>query len=87
MQRGGSGQESGCYNQKFLFDLHEIAMLAALPRLFLAPMEGLADWLLRDLLTQAGGYDAAVCEFVRISGPKMPLRSFRLLIIELSRWR
>ena len=25
-------------------------------RILLAPMEGLADWLLRDVLTQAGGY-------------------------------
>ena len=41
-------------------------------RIILAPMEGLADWLLRDVLTQAGGYDAAVCEFVRVSGPRMP---------------
>ena len=46
-------------------------------------MEGLADWLLRDVLTQAGGYDAAVSEFVRVSGPKMPLRSFRRACPEL----
>lgn len=52
-------------------------------RLILAPMEGLADWLLRDILTQAGGYDAAVSEFVRVSGPKMPLRSFRRVSPEL----
>ena len=43
-------------------------------RVLLAPMEGLADWLLRDVLTQAGGYDVAVGEFVRVAGPKMPSR-------------
>lgn len=53
-------------------------------RVILAPMEGLADWLLRDVLTQAGGYDAAVCEFVRVSGPRMPLRCFRKVSPELS---
>ena len=52
-------------------------------RVILAPMEGLADWLLRDVLTQVGGYDAAVSEFVRVSGPKMPLRSFRRVSPEL----
>lgn len=52
-------------------------------RLLLAPMEGLADWLLRDVLTQAGGYDAAVSEFVRVAGPKMPPRSFRRVSPEL----
>ena len=54
-------------------------------RIFLAPMEGLADWLLRDVLTQAGGYDVAVCEFVRVAGPRMPSRSFRKISPELSR--
>ena len=52
-------------------------------RIILAPMEGLADWLLRDVLTQAGGYDAAVCEFVRVSGPRMPSRAFRRVCPEL----
>ena len=52
-------------------------------RLFLAPMEGLADSLLRDLLTRIGGYDAAVCEFVRVSGTPLPLRTFRRVCPEL----
>ena len=52
-------------------------------RILLAPMEGLADWLLRDILTQAGGYDVAVSEFVRVAGPKMPPRSFRRVCPEL----
>ena len=52
-------------------------------RILLAPMEGLADWLLRDVLTQAGGYDVAVGEFVRVAGPKMPSRSFLNVCPEL----
>ncbi len=45
-------------------------------KLFLAPMEGLADYVLRDVLTQAGGYDGAVTEFVRVSGSLLPPRTF-----------
>lgn len=45
-------------------------------RILLAPMEGLADWVLRDVLTRAGGYDAVVSEFVRVSGSLLPARSF-----------
>ena len=52
-------------------------------RIFLAPMEGLADSLLRDLLTRAGGYDMAVSEFVRVSGNPLPLRTFRRICPEL----
>ena len=37
-------------------------------KLLLAPMEGLADAVLRDVLTRLGGYDGAVTEFVRVSG-------------------
>ncbi len=52
-------------------------------RIFLAPMEGLADSLLRDLLTRMGGYDVAVSEFVRVSGTPLPLRTFRRICPEL----
>lgn len=37
------------------------------PRLILAPMQGLADAVMRDLLTRIGGYDECVSEFVRIT--------------------
>ncbi|MBL8392654.1 MAG: dihydrouridine synthase, partial [Candidatus Accumulibacter sp.] len=37
-------------------------------RLLLAPMEGLLDDVLRDVLTRVGGYDLAVSEFIRVSG-------------------
>jgi len=42
------------------------------PRLILAPMEGLADDVLRDVLTQAGGYDWCVTEFVRVTNTVLP---------------
>lgn len=52
-------------------------------RLLLAPMEGLADSLLRELLTRVGGYDGAVTEFVRVSRTLLPLRTFRRICPEL----
>jgi tRNA-dihydrouridine synthase C len=54
-------------------------------RLLLAPMEGLADCVLRDVLTRVGGYDGAVTEFVRVSGTLLPHRSFRRICPELDR--
>lgn len=52
-------------------------------RIILAPMEGLADCVLRDVLTRAGGYDGAVTEFVRVSGSLLPPRTFRRICPEL----
>lgn len=46
-------------------------------------MEGLADALLRDLITRTGGYDGAVCQFVRVSGTSLPSRTFRRVCPEL----
>ena len=46
-------------------------------------MEGLADCVLRDVLTRLGGYDGAVSEFVRVSGSLLPQRSFRRICPEL----
>jgi tRNA-dihydrouridine synthase C len=45
-------------------------------RLFLAPMEGLADYVLRDVLTQTGGFDGCVSEFVRVTGSLLPTRVY-----------
>ncbi len=42
------------------------------PRLFLAPMEGVTDWAMRDLLTSLGGIDQCVTEFLRITDTLMP---------------
>lgn len=52
-------------------------------KIFLAPMDGLADSLLRDLLTRVSGYDGAVSEFLRVSGTPLPLRAFRRVCPEL----
>lgn len=54
-----------------------------MPRLFLAPMEGLADYVLRDVLTGIGGYDGAVSEFVRVSGSVLPRRTYERLCPEI----
>ena len=53
-------------------------------KLLLAPMEGLADAVLRDVLTRLGGYDGAVTEFVRVSGSLLPPRTFRRICPELA---
>jgi tRNA-dihydrouridine synthase C len=53
-------------------------------RLFLAPMEGLADDLLRDVLTRLGGYAWAVTEFARVSGTLLPARYFQRISPELA---
>jgi len=52
-------------------------------RLILAPMEGLADDILRGVLTRAGRYDWAVTEFVRVSGTLLPRKSFTRVSPEL----
>lgn len=41
-------------------------------RLLLAPMEGLLDFVLRDVLTRVGGADRCVSEFIRITGSLLP---------------
>jgi tRNA-dihydrouridine synthase C len=52
-------------------------------RLFLAPMEGLADYVLRDVLTRIGGFDGAVSEFVRVSGSVLPRRTYERICPEV----
>ncbi len=46
------------------------------PKLFLAPMEGVTDWAMRDLLTSVGGIDQCVTEFLRITDQLMPASVF-----------
>ncbi len=57
----------------------------ASPRLVLAPMEGLADDILRDVLTRAGGYDWCVTEFIRVSSTVLPHAAFLRVSPELKR--
>ena len=54
-------------------------------RIQLAPMEGLADHVLREVLSRVGGYDRATCEFVRVSGTLLPPRIYRRICPELDR--
>lgn len=55
------------------------------PRLVLAPMEGVADAILRELLTQVAGVDWCVTEFIRVTGSLLPRRTFYRLMPELHR--
>lgn len=45
-------------------------------KLILAPMEGLADYHVRRALTDIGGYDWCVTEFVRVSSNLLPAKTF-----------
>lgn len=51
--------------------------------LLLAPMEGLLDFVLRDVLTRVGGVDRCVGEFIRVSGSLLPDRVFFRYLPEL----
>ncbi len=52
-------------------------------RIILAPMEGLADDLLRGVLTSIGGYDWGICEFVRVSANVLPAKTYERICPEL----
>jgi tRNA-dihydrouridine synthase C len=51
--------------------------------ILLAPMEGLLDCVLRDVLTRVGGIDRCVSEFIRVSGTLLPDRTFLRIVPEL----
>ncbi|GAB1385819.1 tRNA dihydrouridine(16) synthase DusC [Melaminivora sp.] len=51
--------------------------------LLLAPMEGLLDFVLRDVLTRVGGVDRCVGEFIRVTGSLLPDRVFYRYLPEL----
>lgn len=52
-------------------------------RLLLAPMEGMLDYTLRDVLTRVGGVDRCVSEFIRITDMLLPKRVFTRIVPEL----
>lgn len=52
-------------------------------RVILAPMEGVLDHLMRDLLTKIGGYDHCVTEFVRVVDQLISDRAYFRLCPEL----
>ena len=51
--------------------------------ILLAPMEGLLDFVLRDILTRVGGIDRCVSEFIRITDQLLPDRVFTRIVPEL----
>src|SRR6185436_891449 len=51
--------------------------------ILLAPMEGLLDFVLRDILTRVGGIDRCVSEFIRVTGTLLPDRVFTRIVPEL----
>ncbi|MFC3625161.1 tRNA dihydrouridine synthase [Vogesella amnigena] len=52
-------------------------------KIVLAPMEGLVDDIMRDVLTRIGGIDLCVTEFVRVTSSVLPSRAFYRLAPEL----
>ena len=52
-------------------------------KLLLAPMEGLLDFVLRDVLTRVGGADRCVSEFIRITGSVLPDKVYLRTMPEL----
>lgn len=52
-------------------------------RILLAPMEGLADAILRDVLTRKVGYHRAVTEFCRVADTPLPAKVFHRISPEL----
>jgi tRNA-dihydrouridine synthase C len=53
------------------------------PRILLAPMEGMLDCVLRDILTRIGGVDSCVSEFIRVTNTLLPKRAFIRVMPEL----
>lgn len=52
-------------------------------QLYLAPMEGVVDHLMRDMLTQMGGFDLCVTEFIRVVDAPLPAKVFYRICPEL----
>ncbi len=52
-------------------------------RILLAPMEGVLDALVRELLTDINEYDLCITEFLRVVDTLLPVKSFYHLCPEL----
>ncbi|MFC3395984.1 tRNA dihydrouridine(16) synthase DusC [Brenneria rubrifaciens] len=52
-------------------------------RVLLAPMEGVLDALVRELLTEVNDYDLCITEFLRVVDQRLPVKSFYRLCPEL----
>jgi tRNA-dihydrouridine synthase C len=46
------------------------------PKVFLAPMEGVVDDVIRELFTEIGGFDQCVTEFIRVTDQLLPKKVF-----------
>jgi tRNA-dihydrouridine synthase C len=55
----------------------------ATPLIQLAPMEGVLDWVFRELLSEVGGIDRMVTEFVRVTDKLLPDHVFHKYCPEL----
>ena len=71
--------------QRACVDWHArwLGFVGASMTLLLAPMEGLLDHMLRDILTRVGGVDLCVSEFIRVTGTLLPERVFTRIVPEL----
>jgi len=58
-------------------------MLSNKPQVALAPMEGVLEETARRLITQQGGWDFCVTEFVRVSHERLPPKVFHRICPEL----
>lgn len=54
-------------------------------KIYLAPMQGVVDHHLRKLLTNIGGIDGCVTEFIRVTDQRLPTRVFHRYCPELER--
>lgn len=45
-------------------------------KIVLAPMEGVVDHLMRDMLTRVGGFDLCITEFIRVVEQALPAKTF-----------
>ena len=57
-------------------------------KIILAPMEGLLDACMRDILTKQGGFDLCMTEFLPVTTRMEPIKKFRRLCPEMDQgWR
>ncbi len=62
----------------------QVPQPAVSARIYLAPMEGLLDFVLRDILTRVGGVDHCVSEFIRVTHTLLTERTFLRVMPELA---
>lgn len=60
-------------------------MTKKVKKLILAPMEGVVDDLMRELLTSINNYDLCITEFIRVVDSLVPKHTFNKICPELSR--